>query len=149
MDDLIKNILVNIMKINTTTLEEPFFDAVLKRLASFGYEPTEEDCWVICFTTGKVENHIKNSCNITSIPEGLFHIAVHRVCGEFLFTKKQTGKLDIENLDLTGAIKQISEGDTSVTFGDGTSDEEKFNLLVNYLLSNGEGDLLCFRKLRW
>lgn len=147
---MINKILADIPNILTgTSLTEPFYEAVLNRLVSFGYELKETDTWSICFAIGKVENHIKNSCNITSVPDGLFHVAVDMVCGEFLFAQKQTGQLSIGDLDLTGAIKQISEGDTTVTFGDGMSDEDRFNVMLNYLMTKGEGDFVCYRKLRW
>ena len=131
------------------TLSEDACEAVLKRLESFGYTVEEKDAWVICFVMQKVENHINNACNTTSIPDGLFHVAVDKVCGEFLFVKKQTGQLEIENLDLTSAIKQISAGDTSVSFADDVSDEEKFNQLLNYLITKGEGDFVCYRRIKW
>ena len=128
MDDMIKKILANIRTImENTSLSESFYEAVLKRLVSFGYDLKEDDDWSICFATQKVENHIKNSCNTTSIPDGLFNEAVDMICGNFLFTKKSTGGLTMNDLDLSAAIKQISEGDTSITFADGASDEEKFN----------------------
>ena len=132
-----------------TSLSESFYEAVLKRLVSFGCTLREDDAWVICFAMQKVENHIKNYCNITSVPDGLFNVAVDVVCGEFLFTKKQTGQLDIGDLDLDDAITSIKEGDTQVNFGSGTSDDEKFSVLLNYLQHNGDGDLICYRKIRW
>jgi hypothetical protein len=135
--------------LTNTSLSESFVEAVLKRLVSFGYDLKEDDGWVICFAMQKVENHIKNSCNTTSIPDGLFSVAVDMVCGEFLFSLKQTGKLELTDLDLNGAITSIKEGDIQVNFGNGTSDEEKFNSLLNYLLHNGEGDFVCYRKLKW
>ena len=150
MDELIKKILASILTIlNNSSLSESFCEAVLNRLVSFGYTLKEEDSWGIAFAMQKVESHIKNSCNITSIPDGLFYVAIDRVCGEFLFTAKQTGKLNIDGLDFDSAIKQISEGDTSITFADDASTEAKFNQLVNYLLTLGEGDLVCYRKLKW
>lgn len=145
-----EKILANILNIMTnTSLSESFFEAVLKRLDSFGYAPKEEDAWMICFAMQKVENHIKNSCNITSVPDGLYHVAVDMTCGEFLFSKKQTGKLELADIDLNGAVTSIKEGDVQVNFGNGSSDEEKFNLFVDYLLHNGEGDFVCYRKLSW
>ena len=93
--------------------------------------------------------NIKNSCNITQIPDGLFNIAVDRVCGEFLFAKKQTGQLTIEGLNLDGAIASITEGDTSVSFVAGATDDDRFNQLVNYLMTKGEGDFVCYRKMKW
>lgn len=143
-------ILADIKAIMTnTSLSESFYEAVLNRLVSFGYTLKEDDAWVICFAMQKVENHIKNYCNITSVPDSLFNVAVDMLCGEFLFTKKQTGKLELLDLDLDGAITSIKEGDTQVNFGSGTSDDEKFSVLLNYLMHNGDGDLICYRKIRW
>lgn len=144
-----KKVLANILTVMTkTSLSESFYEAVLKRLVSFGYTLKEDDSWLICFAMQKVENHIKNSCNTTDVPDGLFNVAVDMVCGEFLFTKKQTGQLEIADLDFDGAFTSIKEGDTQVNFG-GSSDEEKFDQMVNCLLHHGEGDFVCYRKIRW
>ncbi len=132
-----------------SSLTDAFFNAVLQRLISLKYKLEENDDWILCFAMQGVENHIKASCNVTSIPDELFNIAVDRVCGEFLFTKKQTGQLTIEGLDLDGAIASISEGDTSVSFVAGASDDDRFNQLVNYLKTKGDGDFVCFRRLKW
>ena len=132
-----------------TSLDGHFIEDVLKRLDSFGYEIKESDAWMIGFAMQKVENTIKNECNISEIPDGLFHTAVDMSCGEFLLAKKQTGQLELGDLDLTGALSSIKEGDTQINFDAGSSDESRFNQLVNYLMNQGEGDLICFRKIRW
>ena len=150
MDEMIQKVLANILTIMTkTSLSEPFYEAVLKRLVSFGYNLKEDDGWMICYAMQKVENHIKNSCNTTEIPDGLFHVAVDMVCGEFLFCMKAVGKLELTDLDLDGAITSIHEGDVTVQFASGSSDEDKFNSFLNYLLHNEKGDLVCYRKLKW
>lgn len=148
MDELLLRIITAMGNVQSSLTEE-FFNAVLQRLTSLGYSLKENDDWVLCFTMQKVENHIKNSCNTPSVPDELFHTAVDMVCGEFLSCKKQTGQLEIETLDLDGSIASISEGDTSVTFAIGSTDEDKFNQLLNYLLTNGKGDFVCYRKLKW
>ena len=121
---------------------------VIKRLDSLGYVVNSSDEWVLGFVVDKVEKHINNSCNTTSIPDGLHNIAVDMVCGEFLFTKNQSGQLELSNLDLNGAVTSINAGDTSVSFG-GTSDEEKFTTLVDWLMHHGEGELVCYRQMQW
>ena len=131
-----------------TSLSEPLCKAVLKRLASFGYKLKDEDSWELCFAMQTVENRIKNACNTTSIPEGLFSAAVNISCGEFLFSKKKLNRLEIEGLDFENAIKSINEGDTSVAF-EGSSDEDKFEVLLNYLLHYKEDDFVCFRQMVW
>ena len=150
MDEMIQEILATILHImKNSSLSESFIEKVLIRLLSFGYRLQEDDSFPICFAIQKVENHIKNSCNTTSVPDGLFDVAVDMVCGEFLFTKKQTGKLELADLDLSGAITSIKEGDVQVNFGTGASDDEKFNAYLNYLLHDGEGDFVCCRKIKW
>ena len=139
----------NILSVVGADFSESFCKSTLGRLKSFGYDFTEDDYFVLCFAMQKVKNHINNSCNTTSIPDGLFYIAVDMICGEFLFSKKQTGQLEIENLDLNGTITSISEGDTSVQFAQGASDEDKFNQLLNHLMTKGEGEFVCYRRIKW
>lgn len=146
MDELIQRIL---NAIPNTSHTESSVRAVLNRLVSFGCTISEADTWEIAFVMADVENRIKKSCNTTSIPEGLFNTAVDMVCGQFLMTRKNLGRLEIADLNLNGAITSISEGDVSITFDNTTTDEQKFNQLVSYLMSKGEGDFVCFRKLSW
>ena len=129
--------------------DDKLSEAILNRLSSLGYTVKEADAWAIAYAVQSVQNYIKNSCNVTSVPEGLFHVLVDRSCGEFLYNQKQSGRLDIAGIDLSGAIKQISEGDTSVTFADGTSDEQKFGQLLVTLRTMGEGEFVCYRRLVW
>lgn len=155
MDDeklkpIIKNIIVII---NKEEVDEEFIEEILKRLISFGYAPNENDSWIITFCMQKVENHIKNSCNISEIPNELKEVEIDRICGEFLFSKKQTGQLNAENgFDLEMAIKQVQAGDTNVTFavGEGSETlETKLNTLISYLLNYGESDFICYRQIKW
>jgi len=123
---------------------------VKQRLSSFGYEVTEGDTWVLGFIIQKVENYIKNNCNVDIVPEGLHQIAVDMSVGEFLLSKKSTGQLTGFNLE--AAIKQIQEGDTTVTFafGDGDSTPEKrLDYLISYLLSYGKGSFASYRCIKW
>lgn len=135
--------------ITNSSFPESFFEAVLVRLVSLGYDLKETDGVELGFTIQKLENHIKNSCNTIYVPEGLFNASIDVACGEFLFTKKQTGRLEINNLDLTGVITSIKEGDTSVNFASGTSEDEKLTLFINLLMHSMDGDLVCYRRLQW
>lgn len=125
-------------------------EEVKARLASFGYEVTEVDEWMLNFLVQKVENHIKNIANISTIPEGLGNIAVDMVVGEFLLNKKSIGSL--EGFDLEAAIKQIQEGDTSITYAIGEGDltpEQRLDLLIDYLMNRGKNELLSYRCIKW
>ena len=46
---------------------------VTARLVSFSYIVTEGDAWMLNFIIQKVENHIKNQCNTSTVPEFQFH----------------------------------------------------------------------------
>lgn len=153
-NEKLQPIIENIIKIiNKEEVDEEFIEKILKRLLSFGYKPSEEDSWMITFCMQKVENHIKNSCNISEIPDGLKEIEIDRICGEFLFSKKQTGQLNADNgFDVEMAIKQVQAGDTNVTFaiGEGAETlESKLNALILYLLNCGESDFICYRQIKW
>lgn len=147
-------IIESIVKIiNKEEVDEEFIEKILQRLISFGYTPNEKDSWMITFCMQKVENHIKNSCNISEIPDELKEIEIERICGEFLFSKKQTGQLNAENgFDVEMAIKQVQAGDTNVTFavGEGSETlETKLNALISYLIDYGESDFICYRQIKW
>ena len=148
MDELLNKVFT-IMSSANTGLTKSFMEMILRRLVFLGYKSNLADAWAISFAIQKVENQIKNSCNILKIPDGLLHIAADRICGEFLFAKKQSGQLDISGLDFKSAISSIKEGDTDVSFDNSISDEVKFNQLLNYLMTVGEGDFVCYRRLKW
>ena len=125
-------------------------EVVTERLASFGYDVTENDSWMLEFIIQKVENSIKADCNIDTIPEGLHEIAVDMVVGEFLLNKKSKGQLEGFNLDT--AVKQIKEGDTSVTFAIGEGDstpEKRLDDLILYLMTYGKGKFASYRCIKW
>ncbi len=130
-----------------TSLTEPFYKMVLYRLLSLGYEPTDEDVWPLCFAMQKKETHVKNFCNISEVPASAYTILCDMVCGEFLSGLFQLNKLT--GFDVDKAVKTMSMGDTSVTFMDSDSGESKVKALFDALLHGGEGDLICYRKLKW
>ncbi|PBG12256.1 hypothetical protein BGU82_18850 [Clostridioides difficile] len=127
-------------------------DDIEKRLESFEYTLKDGDKWLIDFVKEKIENIIKLDCNIKTIPIELKEIEVDMIVGEFLFTKKNMGQLDIESLNFEAVEKSISEGDTKVDFAIGSGSqtpEQCFDTLVNYLLTYGKNKILTFRCLRW
>ena len=149
MSDIQINVLTEILKIiNDSNFKETLVEMVLKRLESFSYSVKENDSWTIAFSIQKVENHIKNTCNVASIPEGLYEVFVDMVCGEVLYSQKQCGKLD-ETFNLEQAITKVKAGDTDVTLSTDGTPEQRLNAFINYLINAREGELICYRKIRW
>lgn len=125
---------------------------VKERLKLFGYPLKDGDEALLSFSIQKVENTIKNDCNVDVIPDGLVNIAIDMTVGEFLMTKKTFSPDDIAGFDFDFAVKQIQEGDTNIVFsvGEGTlTPEQRFNQFLNHLLTYGRDEFSCYRRLRW
>ena len=79
-------------------------------------------------------------------------VVIERVAGNVLYNQKSTGQSDDLPVDLEIAVKSVQTGDTNVTFaiGEGSmTDEQRFDAIVSSLLKTGEGELICFRKIKW
>ena len=134
----------------TKVYESDLTELVLKRLDSFGYEAKEDDVFIIGFSVQKVENNIKNDCNVSEIPEGLTNTAVDMICGEVLDTLYRTGKLDVGSIALDGAIASVTLGDATVSFDNTSSDNSgTFTALINTLKDGGRGEFACYRTIKW
>lgn len=117
-------------------------EKVIQRLLQLGYKTTDIDNSTIEYCIGSVEQYIKNFCNITKIPQEMEYIECDMVCGEFLLFKRATGQLNVEQI-----VSSVNLGDMSVSFG-GMSNTECMDLIISNL-KNKDGELICFRTLRW
>lgn len=127
-------------------------ERIKERLQSLGYTVKDSDDIAINFAMQKVENTIKNDCNISAIPDGLMNIAINMVVGEFLMSKKTFAPSDLLNFNLDAAIKQIQEGDTNISFavGEGSrTDEQRLDSFIDYLLNYGRDEFITYRRFRW
>lgn len=127
-------------------------DMVKDRLRSFGYEIQDGDETLLDFCIQKVENTIKNDCNVPDIPGGLLNVAVDMAVGEMLTAKKTFAPDSITGLDLEAAVKQIQTGDTNVTFATGEGSltaEQRLDNFLSYLMTYGRKQFSCFRRIRW
>lgn len=123
---------------------------VIDRLKHLGYTATESDYDHIDFELEKTMNYVMNFCNITVIPEILDLRIIDRVCADFLYYKKNSGSLEGFNYD--AVIKQIKEGDTSITYAVGQGEDTPENRFDAFVKSLERGfDKWCtpHRRLRW
>lgn len=127
-------------------------ERIKERLQSLGYTVKDSDDIAINFAMQKVENTIKNDCNVSAIPDGLIHVAINMVVGEFLMSKKTFAPDDLLNFNLDSAVKQIQEGDTNISFavGEGSkTDEQRLDSFIDYLLNYGRDEFITYRRFRW
>ncbi len=123
-----------------------------QRLESLGYEVKETDTESLTYCLDKARNSILNDIHWREIPENLEHVFLDMAVGEFLLAKKTFAPDDLANLDLTAAVKDIKEGDATVSFATGggsMTPEQRLTSYINYLLSGGKGEFASFRRLRW
>ncbi len=123
---------------------------IVNRLKQLGYTATEYDNTQIEFELTKILNYVTNYCNIDYIPEILDNRIVDRVCSEFLFYKKNSGSL--ENFNYEAVIKQIKEGDTTISYAVGQGEdtpENRFDAFVKSLERGFDKWITPHRRLRW
>jgi len=131
-------------------------EEVKMRLQNFGYNVDDSegssDLYIINFLINKVVKHIKCSCNISHVPDGLHEVAVDMVCGHFLNEKKTMDADSLSNINLDVAVKSLKEGDTQITYalGEGSlTPEAKLDLFIKYLIEYGEKDFAAYRCFAW
>lgn len=123
---------------------------IVTRLAQLGYTIEETDYEQIDFELTKTINYVMNYCNITTIPDILDPRIVDRVCGDFLYYKKNSGSLEGFNYD--AVIKSIKEGDTTLTYAVGQGEdtpENRFDTFVKSLDRGFDKWITPHRRLRW
>lgn len=113
------------------------------RLETLGYVAKPEDDAFIAFVLEKTNERIKIFTNQSAIPDELKFEIVDAVCGEIMLAKLANGGLDVER-----AVQSISEGDTSVTFANGS---DSASILKRYYEGLGLDNtkLVKFRVMVW
>ena len=127
-------------------LPESFCRILLRRLGALGCQVGES--FPLAFAVRKAEMEILNYCHIDLIPSVLYPLLADRAMGKYLYDLKQTGKLEIGSLDLSGVVSELKEGDVSISFS-GSSDESKLDQLLQMLMETGKGQLACYRRVRF
>ncbi len=133
--------------VSDTDFDSSLIAQVIDQLSIIGIVLEENEYSDVALAIQKVDLQIKNICNVQSLPYGLRNVAVDRVCGEVIYIKYLMKELP-ENFDAESSIKQLSIGDTTVSYSSDAPDK-KVLTLVGFLKSSGEGELLCYRKLTW
>ncbi len=124
-----------------------FFEMVLQKLETFQFRVLKDDLFALIFAIHSAVHKVQTYCNITSIPNEVLPKLADISIGIFLGEKLQNSQLQLGDLDFSSVIKSVSEGDTSVTFGDTASD--KISALFRRMMNLESGELSCYKKLRW
>ena len=127
-------------------------EAVKLRLKMFKITVSTEDEDILEYLINKSLNSINNITNqdytADTFSTPIFEIWVDKVAGEYINLKKTTGELP-EDYDLLLLVNQVKLGDTSVNLGEGTasSDEQRLNAVINFLMIGRDRELIRFRRM--
>ena len=127
-----------------------FLRDVFTLIQAIGYTIVDADEWLIGFCVQKVEQEIKNACNVQSVPDGLYKCATGLVVADFLTLKRANRNLDIESLNFDPVLKSIQEGDTQINYATETvlSGEQRFDLFLTACYK-GREQFIGYRRLKW
>lgn len=123
---------------------------IIDRLGQLGYVAENSDNNQIDYELEKITNYTLNYCNITTVPTIVEKRLIDRVCGEFLYYKKNSGELEGFNYD--AVIKEIKEGDTTIKYAVGQGEdtpENRFDAFVKQLERGYDKWITPHRRLRW
>lgn len=126
-------------------------EKALALLAAMGIEAPESDP-LFRFIVDSVTESILNETNQDELPEGLVNLAAEMVAGKYLQALKASGSEKLSAINLDAAVKQIEEGDTSVTFavGEGSqTPEQRLDDLISRLCDGRRGEIYKYRRLLW
>ena len=137
---------------NSSTFGASFLQELDNLLKAMGYVMRPEDDWLLGFCVEKVEEQIKNACNVSQIPDGLNKTAVSLMAAEFLSIKLASGQTSgLESLNFDPVVKQLQEGDTNIVYAvDATvSDFAKLMAYLNDLKTAAQAQFVSYRRLKW
>ena len=128
------------------------YERIIRFLSALGLTDAGE-APLLTLTLENVLHRIQNETGAQPpFPAGLENIADSMAAGEYLRTRKAAGQLTLEGVDLEAAVKQLQEGDTSVTFaaGEGSqTPEQRLDGLIEALTTGRARELSRYRRLVW
>lgn len=126
------------------------FSRLLERLRFIGFPYEEGDSEILKGLLTDATRRVMAEIGACSLPEGLKSMVIDIAAGQYLFIKKAAGKL--QGFDTEAVVKQLQEGDTSVTYALGDGDktpEERLDALIESLRTIPPGLAAAWRKMRW
>lgn len=124
---------------------------VRRLLESFGVGVSAYE-WMLDFSIQTAEQEICNDCHVPGVPKGLYSAAVYLAACAFLTWLKASAPDKIAGLTLDVAVKQIHEGDTTVTFalGEGSGTPEmRLDAFIQGMAQRARAQFAAYRRIAW
>ena len=117
---------------------------ILNLILKITNKSVDTDTPILEYLIGAETRRILNIINCETLPTELEHVIVYRVVGAYLQTNI-VALVGAENIDVPTQIKM---GDTQVNFS-GKGAEDRLKEMALTFVNYGEGELTCFRRLKW
>ncbi|MCL2568608.1 MAG: hypothetical protein FWE12_04120 [Oscillospiraceae bacterium] len=120
---------------------------VKARLEGLGLSPPAEDEALLKTLLTGAKRWILAETGQGELPKELRAVVVDRAAGEYLDFRKTIGRLS--EFDQEYAVRQMSQGDTSVTYAVEFGQGLPVDVLIESLRTPPEALLARWRRLRW
>jgi len=119
----------------------------LKRLGELGITPPLEDAKLLRAMCKGAKHRLLAQTGQYELPSALKPTMLDMAAGEYLLFCKNMGRL--EGFDQEHAIRQMSQGDTSITYAIANEDKSPVEALIERLLTPPAEIITKWRRLRW
>jgi len=120
---------------------------VQKRLGELGMVPPEQDEALLATMLQGARRYLLARIGQDELPEDAEVIVVDIAAGEYLLWRQ--GKGDLDGFEAEYAIRQMSQGDTSITYAVANEGGNPTEVLVQRLLNPPEAVINRWRRMRW
>jgi len=118
-----------------------------QRLGELGAMPPAEDEGLLKSLCKGAKRRLLAETGQYELPGALKPTMIDMAAGEYLLFRKSIGRL--EGFDHEHAIRQMSQGDTSITYAIGGEGKSPVDALIEHLLTPPPALITEWRRLRW
>ena len=117
------------------------------RLGELGIVPPEQDEALLDTMLQGARRYLLARIGQEMLPEDAEAIVVDIAAGEYLLWRQ--GKGDLDGFEAEYAIRQMSQGDTSITYAVANEGMNSTEMLIQRLLNPPEAVINRWRRIRW
>ena len=122
-------------------------ERVIRRLGELGLVPPAEDTGALETYLTAAKRELLAETGQTRLVKELKEVAVDMAAGAYLSWRKSVGRL--EDFDEERLIRQMSQGDTSITYAVAFGQASPLEALIEKLATPPEALLRKWRRFRW
>lgn len=119
----------------------------MKRLGELGIVSPPEDEALLASMIQGAKRYLLAQTGQVELPMEAMPVVLDMAAGEYLLWRNSKG--DLEGFDAELAVRQISQGDTSITYAKANEEGSPIETLAKRLLNPPAAVIHSWRRLRW